>query len=321
MTTPARRALVLACLLLLSFQSAGVSQPPGRLISLTFDDLPAQRAQALAPERVDEILPALIRTLSEGEIPAIGFVNEVKLLVDERVDSGRVGLLEQWLDAGLELGNHSFSHPDLHRTPLADYLDDVARGEAVTRSLAEARSMPYRYFRHPMLHTGTDLETKRAVERFLADRDLAIAPVTIDNSEWIFGRAYDEALDRGDSSLQDRVGAAYVDYMEAMTAYYEGQSRALFEREIPQILLLHANTLNAHHLEALVERLGGRGYAFVSLDAALTDPAYDSADTYTGPGGITWLHRWALTRDVDRSIFAGEPTTPDWVQELAGVRE
>ncbi len=40
-----------------------------------------------------------------------------------------------------------------------------------------------------------------------------------------------------------------------------------------------------------------------------------------GSGGIAWLHRWALTRDADRSMFRGEPTTPEWVEEAAGLGE
>ncbi len=118
-----------------------------------------------------------------------------------------------------------------------------------------------------------------------------------------------------------RLASAYLDYMEAMVAYYEGQSRALFQREIPQVLLLHANALNARLLPDLVNRLRSRAYAFIDLETALRDPAYESADTYVGPGGITWLHRWAITRGVDRSLFAGEPRTPAWVQALAGIEE
>ncbi|MEE8524760.1 MAG: polysaccharide deacetylase, partial [Thermoanaerobaculia bacterium] len=156
---------------------------------------------------------------------------------------------------------------------------------------------------------------------FLTERGYRVAPVTVDNSEWIFARAYDEALDRGDKPLGQRLGDAYQVYMEAMVEYYEGQSLALFEREIPQVLLLHANALNAHHLAPLLKRLVARGYRFVDLDTALADPAYASPDRYIGPGGITWLHRWALTREVDRSIFSGEPATPEWVQEVAGIRE
>ena len=67
-------------------------------------------------------------------------------------------------------------------------------------------------------------------------------------------------------------------------------------------------------LASMFER---RGYAFITLDRALEDPAYRSADTYTGPGGITWLHRWALTQRTAKTFFAGEPDVPGFVAELA----
>ena len=84
---------------------------------------------------------------------------------------------------------------------------------------------------------------------------------------------------------------------------------------------MHANAVNADYFEPLLQRLKARGYRFVDLDSVLEDPAYASEDTYTGRGGITWLHRWALTRRVDPSMFRGEPRTPEWVQEVAGIEE
>ncbi len=304
------------CLLLPSATTADE-----RRMVITFDDLPAQRAAGLPEDRIAEITERLVALMVERRIPAIGFVNERKLEIDGQLDEGRRAMLVSWLEAGLELGNHSYSHPDLHQVPVEDFLADIERGERVTRPLLQQRGLEPRFFRHPFLHTGTDLETRETVAHFLAGRGYRIAPVTIDNSEWIYARAYDDALDRGDSELAQRLGASYVDYMLAITEYYEGQSRALFDREIPQVLLLHANAVNAHHLAPLVDGLEARGYRFIDLETALQDPAFDSPDEYVGPGGITWLHRWALTRDVDRSIFAGEPTTPEWVQEVAGLRE
>ncbi len=305
---------------------APAAEAPERRMVLTFDDLPAQRAQGQPAQRIAALTEALVGTLEREKIPAVGFVNEDKLLApggggEPVVEAARVALLERWLDAGFELGNHSYSHPDLHRMPLQEFQRDVARGEEVTRRLLADRGRKLRYFRHPFLHTGRDLETKRGLEAFLAERGVRVAPVTVDNSEWIFARAYDEALDRGDGALRERLGTTYVGYMERMVEYYEAQSRGLFEREIPQILLLHANALNGGHLAALVARLRARGYRFIDLETALADPAYDSPDTYVGPGGITWLHRWAITRGVDRAFFRGEPTTPEWVQEVAGIRE
>lgn len=322
------RLALAASLVLLSAQMS-VSRPAdgsdvnssNRQLVVTIDDLPAQRNQGLSQERVQILTDSLLSSLEQYRVPAIGFVNEDKLYADGRLRPDRVALLERWLDRGIELGNHSFSHPDLHKTPLARFQADVLRGETITRPLAEAREMPYRAFRHPFLHTGLDLETKASVEEFLEQHGYLVAPVTIDNSEWIFARAFDEALDLADPELGRRLGAEYLKYMLAMVAYYEDQSRGLFDREIPQILLLHANDLNARYLGPLLSALKERGYRFIDLETALKDDAYRSADTYVGPGGITWLHRWALTRGVESGFFRGEPTTAQWVQDLAGFEE
>jgi hypothetical protein len=101
----------------------------------------------------------------------------------------------------------------------------------------------------------------------------------------------------------------------------EEQSTAIVGREIPQVLLLPANALNADHLAALLDRLVARGYRLVDLATALADPAYAAADRYTGPGGITWLHRWAITRGVEPAVLRSEPPPPEWVQLLARIRE
>jgi peptidoglycan/xylan/chitin deacetylase (PgdA/CDA1 family) len=292
-----------------------------RTMAITVDDLPAQRAQSMSGEDLERTLLSLIELFEIESIPAIGFVNEVKLEVEGSVSPRRVKLLEHWLNAGLELGNHSYSHPDLHRIELAEFEHDVLLGERVSRPLAETRAMPWRFFRHPFLHTGLSLEIKHDLESFLADHGYRVAPVTIDNSEWIFAAAYDRAREQEDEELVDRVAATYLDYMESVVAFYEAQSLALFDREIPQALLVHSNPLNADHLGALIARLRVRGYRFIPLDEALEDPAYESADTYVGRGGITWLHRWALTREVDRAIFRGEPETPEWISHLAGIGE
>ena len=290
-----------------------------RSLAITVDDLPAQRAEALSAERVVEINRRLVATLAAEKVPAVGFVCERKLEVDGATTPERLLPLELWLDAGLELGNHTYSHPDLHRIPTERFQQEILAGERVTRRLAAARGVPLRYFRHPYLHTGRDLATRAAVERFLADHGYTVAPVTVDNSEWIFARAYDTARERGDGELGGRIAAAYLEHMEAMVEFYEKQSRALLDREIPQVLLIHANDLNADHLGDLLGLLRRRGYRFTDLADALTDPAYALPDRYTGPAGISWIQRWAMARGVDPSFFQGEPTVPAWVNEAAGL--
>jgi len=55
------------------------------------------------------------------------------------------------------------------------------------------------------------------------------------------------------------------------------------------------------------------------IDEALKDNAFTSADTFTGAAGISWIHRWAITRGVAKDFFKGEPATPEFVMKLAGV--
>lgn len=299
-------------------QDRGPQKQARREVAVTFDDLPVA-----SPRRdlksLRDITTHLLKNIKSNRIPAIGFVNENQLFIDGNRDEARVDLLRMWIDAGLELGNHTFSHIDLHTTPLAQFQDNVIRGEEATAHLLAAKGKKLRYFRHPFLHTGKDLETKRNLEAFLAGRGYTIAPVTLDNSDWIFARAYDKAIADGDSQTMKRIAEAYVPYMEKKFEYFEKQSVALFGYEIKQVLLVHANALNADHFDDVARVIKKRGYTFITLEEALKDEAYRSADTYAGEGGITWLHRWALTKGMKGEFFRGEPSTPAFIMKLAGV--
>jgi hypothetical protein len=154
------------------------------------------------------------------------------------------------------------------------------------------------------------------VERYLDKHQYIIAPVSIDNSEWVFAFAYEKALQKGDNRLAERVASSYIKYMDSMFAYYEDQSRKLFGYEIRQILLIHANLLNSHHLNRLAKVIKKRGYTFIPLAKALEDKIYTSKDTFTGAGGITWIHRYAITQGKRGKIFAGEPEVPKFVSQM-----
>jgi hypothetical protein len=82
---------------------------------------------------------------------------------------------------------------------------------------------------------------------------------------------------------------------------------------------VHANRLNADHFERIAAMLARRGYRFVPLEEALADEAYASPDRFTGAGGISWLHRFALTRGGGSLLVPDEPRTPTWIPEAAGV--
>jgi len=58
-------------------------------------------------------------------------------------------------------------------------------------------------------------------------------------------------------------------------------------------------------------------YAFISLEEALRDKAYNTEVNIYPEWGISWLDRWALSQNKPRQFFLGEPDTPAFIKELA----
>jgi hypothetical protein len=163
-----------------------------------------------------------------------------------------------------------------------------------------------------MTHTGETTEKKEAIEKFLATRGYKITPHTIENSDFIFNVAYVAAVQNNDQALAKRLREEYVAYTIAAAEFAEKISPQIFGREIPQTLLLHVNDITADCLDELLQRFEGRGYSFVTLDAVMADPAYQTKDTYVGKFGPSWLFRWMKSKGMDVD-FAGDPDPPKWI--------
>jgi len=291
-------------------------QKVDRTIAVTIDDLPVVSTRRDLNNRI-EITKKLIGHIRKAKMPAIGFVNENKLYSGDSRDEKQVDLLRMWVDAGLELGNHTYSHRSLNAIQLAEYQADLLKGESVTRELLGRKGAKLRFFRHPYLQTGRSMELKSQFDAFLKRHGYIIAPITYDNADYIFSRAYDIAFDKGDPELMKKVGEAYVPYMEAKLEYWERQSMKLLGREMSQTLLIHANFINSDYLDDLAAMFKRRGYKIVLLAESLKDEAYQLPDTYIGPAGISWLHRWA--RDKGREfVVPDEPEVPEFVLKLSG---
>lgn len=310
------KSILVIAVVLISF--ATLFSQSNRQVAITIDDLPVVSTRGTLKNR-QEITKKLLGHIKKAKVPAIGFVNENKLYAGDKRDEKQVDLLRMWLAAGLELGNHTFSHRSLNQIPLADYQVDLLKGETITKELLAAKGRKMRYFRHPFLQTGRTLEIKADLNRFLAEHGYTIAPISFDNADYIFSRAYDVAFDRGDKALMKKVGEAYVPYMEKKLEYWERQSVKLFGREIAQTLLIHANFINSDYFDDLATMFKKRGYRFIELETALKDDAYRLPDKFVGGAGISWLHRWALDRGRE-NVLPDEPTVPDFVLKLSGFQ-
>ena len=266
--------------------------PPPATIALTFDDLPAITLKA-DQAYVDGTNRKLLKALRRHGVPAIGFVNEGKL--DEIIRDRQIKVLQSWLKAGHDLGNHTFSHSTPNDIGARAYIEDIARGEHVIRPMMTHAGRKLQWFRHPYLETGTPEAVKAEINAWLAAHGYRIAPVTIDCDDWEFAEPYDNAVLSGNKAEAARIRAIYLGYTERTIGWYRRAARALFGRDIAYVMLLHDTRLNADSFDDLYAILTRQNLHTVPLEQAMTDPAYQTADVYVGKDGVEWLERWSLT--------------------------
>jgi len=279
-------------------------------VALTFDDLPGLSLpgqRGVDQAYVEKYNRDLLAGLRRHRAPAIGFVNEGKLKGFK--GTAGVALLRGWLRAGMDLGNHTYSHESLNTLGAARFEADVVKGEHWTRLLLARRGERLEWFRYPNLETGTTPADKLHVAGWLAERGYRSAPVTIDPDDWEFAEPYDAAVLHHDLAGQARIRAEYLDHSARVIDWSRRAARALFDRDIPYVVLLHDSRLNADCIDSVASLFEQRGLKFVSLDRAMNDPAYGTPDPYVGDDGIEWLERWsmALHRDLPWDDFPDVP--------------
>ena len=286
---------------------------PERYIAVTFDDLPMVCRCENNAERL-YITEELLATFKRYDMPVLGVVTEQKLETDGIVDPERVILIQKWIGAGHELGNHGYAHKDINDITLEEYKQEILLGERITRPIAEKAGLSYRFFRHPYLSAGDNLKIRKDLNEFLKENNYRIAPNTITYQDYTFSGAYEKALRNGDTLLAQRIRDAYLPYSLKQWENAEQQSRDLFGREIRQILMVHANRLNADAFGDVAKMMQDRGYTFITIDEALEDPVYARPDSYDGYVGVTWLYRWAAEMGKKKSY--GNTDVPQFVLDV-----
>lgn len=295
-------------------RDAGAAQAPapGRRVAITLDDGPVVN-ELTDLANYQKVSAALIGAIEAEKVPVTIFINERQLNVQGQRD-GRAAVVAQWLDAGVDLGNHTYSHPDLNKVPLWQFEDDLIRGEVMMRSLLEERGRKLVWFRYPFLDSGASPEVHQAILAFLEQRQYRVAPITVDYSDYRFAGLDIRLRRAGQEDTAEKVKQAYLEQVDAGFEYAEKVSQELFGYELPQILLIHCNELNSVTLPDTITRLRKRGYSFVTLQEAMTDPAYQRPDTFAGTGG-SWLDRTAIAMGKEIAS-ASEPRMPKWITEL-----
>lgn len=246
----------------------GKGAPPRPTIAITIDDVPSHGALPPGVSRRD-VGAHIIAALKAANAPAMAFVNGIHL--EQEPDSGVV--LDDWVAAGLTLGNHGWSHANLSALSDVQFADELARNEPLLGAKMGAKD--WRWFRYPYLSEGAEDPAKRQrIRKALASKGYRVAPVTMDFSDWAYVAPYQRCL-----LMQDHAALAEIerDWLAAAAGTADrarAMSRALYGRDIPYVLLMHLGALDAKLMPRLLDMYRRKGFRFVTLEEAMRDPHY-----------------------------------------------
>ena len=270
-------------------------------VALTFDDLPSAGTLPAGDQRA-RIATTLTSELKANHLEGTyGFVNAVRLENDPDAQQA----LRIWIDAGMNIGNHTWSHPSLTDNTAEAYEREIARGEPALAQYAEARD--WHWFRYPYLEEGETLAKREAVRGWLLRHHYRIAEVTIDFEDYMWNDTYGRCADQHNSAAIASLHDSYLATADEYITYSRSLSRSLYGRDIPYVLLLHVGAFDAKMLPELVALYRKRGFQFVTLPQAEADPAYSADPAIAYPGGGLLMELEAARRNVALPTGASEP--------------
>jgi peptidoglycan-N-acetylglucosamine deacetylase len=258
-------------------------------IAFTFDDVPRAVGPFMSQNDRRE---KLITALQEGQVEAAFFANPGNLN-----GGGSDEAIMAYARAGHSVGNHSYSHPALTKTPIDVFLEDVDRASAWLNGRLNTQP----WFRFPFLDEEySDLIKRDAVRTALADRGLTPKPITIDVWDWNFEDRCMAATQAGQAIDQEALIGLFVrQHIDGANAA-DQLALSLFGRSVAQVFLLHEADVTALAISPLITALRVDGWTIVSPQRAYADPLYAILPENLPSGG-------PLLDSIARDLGIGAP--------------
>jgi peptidoglycan-N-acetylglucosamine deacetylase len=289
-----KHLLIACCLLLLPARCLA------QKVAITFDDLPQNGTLPSGVTRID-IAKRTLAILAREHVPSVfGFINAKKLEGD--IDGAEA--LKLWA-AAEPIGNHTYSHFDLHQNTVDAFERDVELNEPALELLSPDGA--WRWLRYPYLREGETVAKRRAVREYLRARGYRIAQVTIDWEDYLWNSAYARCVDRKDAKSIEWLRASYLSTASTFIDLSREMARLVFGRDIDHVVLLHLGAFTATILPHSLDLLRNKGLTLVTLDEAQRDSAYASDPDVGSANGGTLLEQLMDARKLKYPAIGKKP--------------
>jgi peptidoglycan/xylan/chitin deacetylase (PgdA/CDA1 family) len=255
------------------------AQTKSREVAITMDDFNWQNA---VYQSASDRNKSILKTLGAHSIKAALFVVGRNLERDEGKQ-----LLTEWDNSGHLIGNHTYSHQNLHSPEIsvAEYTNDILRAEKVLSQFKQFR----KYFRFPALREGDTVAKRDGVREFLAKAGYRIGHVTIDTDDWIITSQLTERVKNNPAADVKPYRDFYLAHMWDRAQYYDSLSNQVLGRSVKHTILVHYNLLNGLFLDDLVLMFKSKGWRLIDAAEAFTDPVFSEKPKILPAGqSIIW---------------------------------
>ncbi len=277
--------------------------PLGRhpVVALTFDDLPAGGGLHPGFTRTG-IATQLAGELRAAHLKGVyGFVNGVGVADDPDMQQA----LRVWIASGMNIGNHTWSHPALSSESAAAFENDIALNEPTLRQYAGKRD--WHWFRFPYLEEGATLQQRDDVRAWLQARGYRIAEVTLNFNDDDWDDPYGRCLAKHDQAGIAWLQQSYLENAAEFIRLGRETEQLAFGHEIPAVLLLHETSFTTLMLPSLLQLLRQQGFRFASLPKVERNPAYSLNPDIGVPDGDSFPDAFLDSRKTAYPSFKPEP--------------
>jgi peptidoglycan/xylan/chitin deacetylase (PgdA/CDA1 family) len=261
-------------------------------VAITFDDLPLNGDLPPGVTRV-EIARHTLAVLKARHAPAAyGFINAKKL--EGNPDAAEA--LKIWA-AEEPIGNHTYGHLDLNANPAEAFEREIEENEP-SLELLGGKDGNWHWLRYPFLREGETVEKRRAVRAYLQAHGYRVAQVTLDWEDYLWNSAYSRCAAKNDAPSIAWLTSSYLSIESSYLDLSRDLAKTVYGHDINQVLLLHLGAFSSTILPDALDLMQKKGFTFVTLEEAESDPVYEGDPDVGSKYGGTLLELWMEAKKI-----------------------
>ena len=261
-------------------------------VAITFDDLPLNGDLPPGVTRVRIARDTLALLKARHAPPAYGFINANKL--EGNPDAAEA--LKLWA-AAEPMGNHTYGHMDLNANPAEAFEREIDENEPALELLA-GKDANWHWLRYPFLREGETVEKRRAVRAYLQAHGYRVAQVTLDWEDYLWNSAYARCAAKNDVQSIAWLKSSYLSIESSYLDLGRDLAKTVYGHDINHVLLLHLGAFSSTILPDALDLMQKKGFTFVTLEEAESEPVYDGDPDVGSKYGGTLLELWMEAKKI-----------------------